>query len=164
MGRRLIYPTLFVLALAVTVGQAADLTWIRAAYFDAKYASAWGGAGNATRDALAAAGYTILDAAQLKTWMDARIADKKLSVVVMTMDVLPNTVGESMTANCTMRKYLDAGGKVVWYADWPFYYVSDATATRTTWGGAGATAVLGFNAATGQNDSMNVVTFTPEGI
>jgi hypothetical protein len=164
MCRKRIYPTLFVLALAATVGQAADLTWIRAAYFDATYASAWGGAGNATRDALAAAGYTILNAAELKTWMDARIADKKLSVVVMTMDVVPNTVGETMTASCTIRKYLDAGGKVVWYADWPFYYVSDATATRTTWGGAGATAVLGFNAATGPNDSMNVVTFTPDGI
>jgi hypothetical protein len=164
MCRRLVYPTLFVLALAATAGKAADVTWIRAAYFDATYASAWGGAGNATRDALAAAGYTILNAAELKTWMNARIADKKLSVVVMTMDVVPDTVGESMTASCTIRKYLDAGGKVVWYADWPFYYVSDATATRTTWGSAGATAVLGFNAATGPNDSYNVVTLTPEGI
>jgi hypothetical protein len=164
MCKRLIYPTLLLLVLGVTVGQAADVTWIRAAYFDATYASAWGGAGNATRDALAAAGYTILNAAELKTWMNARIADKKLSVVVMTMDVVPNTVGESMTASCTIRKYLDAGGKVVWYADWPFYYVSDATATRTTWGSAGATAVLGFNAATGPNDSYNVVTLTPEGI
>ena len=97
MCRKLIYPTLFVLALAATVGQAADLTWIRAAYFDSKYPSAWAGAGNVTRDALAAAGYTILNANELKTWMDARIADKKLSVVVMTQDVVPDTVAETMS-------------------------------------------------------------------
>jgi hypothetical protein len=164
MCRKPIYPALFVLVLAATVGRAADLTWIRAAYFDSRYPSAWGGAGNATRDALAAAGYTILNANELKTWMDARIADKKLSVVVMTMDVVPDTVAETQTASCTIRKYLDAGGKVVWYADWPFYYQGTATGTMNTWGSAGATSVLGFNAATGPNDSYNVVTLTPEGV
>ena len=164
MRRKLIYPALFVLALTATVAQAANLTWIRAAYFDAKYPSAWGGAGNATRDALAAAGYTILNAAELKTWMDARIADKKLSVVVMTQDVVPDTVAETQNSSCTIRRYLDTGGKVVWYADWPFYYQGKADGTMVTWGGAGATSVLGFNAATGPNDSMNVVTLTLDGI
>jgi hypothetical protein len=113
---------------------------------------------------LAAAGYTILNANELKTWMDARIADKKLSVVVMTQDVVPDTVAETQTSSCTIRKYLDAGGKVVWYADWPFYYQGKADGTMVTWGSAGASGVLGFNAATGPNDSMNVVTLTPEGI
>jgi len=164
MWRKLIYPILFVLVLAAAVGQAADLTWMRAAYFDATYPSAWAGAGNVTRDALAAAGYTILNAKELKTWMDARIADKKLSVVVMTQDVVPDTVAETMSSTCTIRRYLDAGGKVVWYGDWPFYYQGKADGTMVTWGSAGASGVLGFNAATGPNDSMNVVTFTPEGI
>ncbi len=164
MCKRLIFPTLLLAVLGVTVGQAADLTWIRAAYFDSKYPSAWAGAGNVTRDALAAAGYTILNANEFKTWMDARIADKKLSVVVMTQDVVPDTVAETQTSSCTIRKYLDAGGKVVWYADWPFYYQGKADGTMTTWGSAGASNVLGFNAATGPNDSMNVVTLTPEGI
>jgi hypothetical protein len=164
MCKKLIHPTLLLLVLAATVGQAADLTWIRAAYFDARYPSAWAGAGNATRDALAAAGYTILNANELKTWMDARIADKKLSVVVMTQDVVPDTVAETMSNTCTIRKYLDAGGKVVWYADWPFYYQGKADGQMVTWSGAGATSVLGFDASTGPNNSGNVVTLTPEGI
>ncbi|MCL5281806.1 MAG: hypothetical protein M1376_18060 [Planctomycetes bacterium] len=164
MCRRLIYPALFVLALAATGSQAADLTWIRAAYFDSKYPSAWAGPGNVTRDALAAAGYTILNANELKTWMDARIADKKLSVVVMTQDVVPDTVAETQSNTCTIRRYLDTGGKVVWYADWPFYYQGKADGQMNTWGSAGASNVLGFNAATGPNDSMNIVTLTPEGI
>ena len=164
MCRKLVYSSLLMLVLAATAAQAADLTWIRAYYYDSRYATAWQGDSTATRTALAAAGYTTLNADELKTWMNARIADKKISVVVMTQDVLPNTVGETMSATCTFRKYLDAGGKVVWYADWPMYYVGDATGTMTTWGGAGATGVLGFNAATGPNDSMNVVTITPDGV
>jgi len=156
--------TFSLLLLAATAGPAAEFEWIRAFYYDARYPTAWQGDSTAMRNALTAAGYTVLNADQLKTWMDARIADKKLSVVVFCQDVIPNTVGETMTATCTFRKYLDAGGKIVWYADWPLYYMGDATNTRTTWAAAGATAVLGFNASTGPNDSYNVVTFTPEGI
>src|SRR4030042_1520989 len=111
MCRKLVYSSLLVLVLAATAAQAADLTWIRASYYDSRYATAWQGDSTATRTALAAAGYTTLNADELKTWMNARIADKKISVVVMTQDVLPNTVGETMSATCTFRKYLDAGGK-----------------------------------------------------
>jgi len=135
----------------------------RAAYWDARYIGMWGGDGVAMRDGLDAAGYTILDADQLKTWMDARIADKKLSVVVFCLDVVPETVGETMDANCTVRKYLDAGGKIVWYADWPFYYVGHPDGTTTTWGGAGASAILGFDASSGPNGTFEVVAITAGG-
>ncbi len=138
---------------------------VRAAYWDGRYATGW--ADEATtvrvRDGLAAAGYTILDADQLKTWMNARIADKKLSVVVFCRDIAPDTVIETMDAACTLRRYLDAGGKIVWYADWPLYYQGHADATSTTWGSAGAVAILGFNASSGPNDSYDVVVFTYAG-
>jgi len=122
MLRRLIYPSLLVLMLAAAVGQAGDYTWIRAVYWDSRYASAWQGDSTATRDALVAAGYQLLNADELKTWMEARLADKALSVVVFCRDSAPNTVTETMSSTCTLRKYLDAGGKIVWYADIPFYY------------------------------------------
>ena len=66
------------------------------------------------RDHFEAAGYEILDADQLKTWMDARIADQTTSVVVFCKDVVPDTVAEENSADCTLRKYLDAGGKIEW--------------------------------------------------
>jgi hypothetical protein len=116
------------------------------------------------RDALQAAGYTILNADQLKTWMNDRIADKKLSVVVFCLDVAPDTVCETMDANCTLRKYLNAGGKIVWYADWPFYYQGHADGSMDTWGGGGASAVLGFDASSGPNETYEQVTFTAAGI
>ena len=115
------------------------------------------------RDGLLAAGYTILNADQLKTWMTARIADKTLSVVVFCRDAAPDTVIETMSSSCTLRKYLDAGGKIVWYGDIPFYYQRNAAATSTTWGDNGAPAILGFNTSSAPRDSGNTSTITPAG-
>ena len=152
--------SLVVLA-ALTAGQTQASPYDRAAYFDAAYGAAWAaGATTAVRDACQQAGYRIVNAAELKTWMDGHIADKKLSVVVMCQDVVPTSVAETMTATCTIRRYLDAGGKVVWYADWPFYY---AGTTGTTWGSNGAQQVLGFNASSGPNDQNQQVTITDLG-
>ena len=161
MWKRLIYLILFVALLGLGEVQAQD--WDRAAYWDGSYPSGWAGGGEATRDALAAAGYTILDAGELKTWMDARIADKKLSVVVFCRDVVPDTVCETMSATCTLRKYLDAGGKIVWYSDIPMYYVGYADGTTTTWADAGAPAILGFDTSSAPRDSGNTVTITGAG-
>jgi len=44
------------------------------------------------------------------------------SVVVFCPDIAPDTVVESMSYRCTLRRYLDAGGKIVWYADIPMFY------------------------------------------
>jgi hypothetical protein len=144
--------------------QAVDLNWIRAAYWDGRYPTSWAGTGETTRDALAAAGYEILDADQLRDWMRARIADKKLSVVVFVKDVAPDTVVETMSPGCTLRRYLDAGGKIVWYADIPFYYQGTATGISTSWGDAGASGVLGFNTSGAPRDSGSTAAFTPAGI
>jgi hypothetical protein len=134
----------------------------RAAYWDERYRFNWGGDGIAVRDALAAVGYTVVNADELKTWMDARIADGKLSVVVICRDSAPDTVAESMDANCTIRRYLDAGGKVVWFSDIPFYYQAHSDGTQTTWGEAGQAGILGLGNLA-QWDSWNTVTITDAG-
>ena len=164
MCRKLIYLIFFVSVLGTAQVQAQVEEWDRAAYWDGRYPQAWGGGGEGMRDALEAAGYTILDADQLKTWMDAHIADKALSVVVFCKDVVPDTVAESMSDTCTLRKYLDAGGKVVWYSDWPIYYQGSSDGSMVTWGGAGASSVLGFNASSGPNDTNDEVVFTEAGV
>ncbi|NLZ05070.1 MAG: hypothetical protein GXY19_07845 [Phycisphaerae bacterium] len=161
MCRGLNHLIVVMLLLAVAVSQAQGGPYIRVAYWDASQGTAWAGDGGPVRDALAAVGYQVVNAAELKTWMDDRIADRRLSVVVMCRDVVPDTVVESVDANCTIRRYLDAGGKVVWYSDWPFYYVGT---TSNSPGSNGAVQVLGFNAATGPNDQNQQVTFTEAGI
>ena len=63
------------------------ISWNRAAYWDGRYPSCWAGGGETVRDVLEYSGYEILDADQLKTWMDARIADGTPSVVVFCRDI-----------------------------------------------------------------------------
>jgi hypothetical protein len=165
MCKKMIYPVFVIaLVLGLSTVRAQDIQWDRALYWDDDYPSAWAGGDTSIRDALEAAGYTVLDAAELKTWMDGHIADKALSVVVFCRDVVPDTVAESMNDSCTIRKYLDAGGKVVWYSDWPFYYQGSSDGSMVTWSAAGATSVLGFNASSGPNDTQDEVVFTEAGI
>ena len=137
----------------------------RAAYWDSRYRTNWATDANSitVRDGLVAAGYTILDADQLKTWMNARIADKKLSVVVFCRDNAPDTVVESVDATCTLRKYLDAGGKIVFYADIPFWDIAHADGTWDNPANAGAPAILGFNTSSAPRDTYDTVTITGAG-
>jgi hypothetical protein len=146
MCRKSFPAMLFLLAFGVASVHAQDVQWIKAAWWDSRYATNWASAADAlvVRDGLQAAGYEILDADQLKTWMQARIADKKYSVVVFCQDVPPDTVVESMSSACTMRKYLDAGGKIVFYADIPCYNQAHKDGTWTLWAESGANAILGI--------------------
>jgi hypothetical protein len=139
------------------------LSWQRAAYWDGRYPSTWAGGGEAVRDALEYAGYEILDAERLKAWMDTRITDGKSSVVVFCKDIAPDTVLESMSSNSTLRRYLNAGGKIVWYADIPLYYQGHLDGTRTNFGVDGSINVLGFNAADSPWNSEDEVVFTSDG-
>ncbi|HUV66996.1 MAG TPA: LamG domain-containing protein, partial [Sedimentisphaerales bacterium] len=162
MRTKLIYSILFLL---LVLGLAEGQAWgqYRAAYWDGNYGTAWAGGGEGTRDALETAGYEILDAAGLKTWMDARIADGAMSVVVFCRDAVPDTVAETMSATCTLRRYLNAGGKIVWQSDIPFYYMTTAGGANTTWGDGGATAILGFNTS-GVTRDIGGSNITAEGI
>jgi len=149
--------------LAVAVAQVQGSPYDRVAYWDSNFGTAWAGDGIAVRDALAAAGYRVVNGTELKAWMDARIADKRLSVVVMCRDAVPNTVAEAQNATCTIRRYLDAGGKVVWYSDIPFYYVSAPGGANTTWGDNGSINVLGFAGSSATRDVGAVITITEAG-
>jgi hypothetical protein len=140
-----------------------NFVWERAAYWDARYPSCFTD-GVLVRDGLEYAGYEILDADQLKTWMDARITDRAPSVVVFCQDIAPDTVAESMSPACTLRQYLDVGGKIIWYADTPFWQQGHADGTTTVWDRFGSINILGFYAADGPSDSYDEVTLTAEGV
>lgn len=163
MYRRVIFMLAVGLVCGASVAQAAN--WDKAVYWDARCRTGWADHASSivVRDGCVAAGYKLLDADQLKTWMDGHIADGALSVVVFARDNAPNTVVETLDANCTLRKYLDAGGKIVFYADIPFW---DVAATDGTWINpqtAGGNAILGFDSTVVQWDSNNTVKITAEG-
>ncbi len=167
--RRSVCLVLFISLFGLATAQAQRVEWIRAAYWDARFPTGWidDNVSVALRDGLQAAGYEILNADELKVWMDARIADGKYSVVVLLRDNPPDTVAETMDTTCTLRRYLDAGGKVVALCDIPFYNQGHRDLTRTNWANNGAPGILGFNTSptTGgvARDRKQAVTFTPAG-
>jgi hypothetical protein len=150
------------LAWVTAAAASGQVNWERAVYYDASYPSTFT-QGIWVRDVLASDGYTVLDAVALKSWMDDRIADGLPSVVVFSRDVAPDTVAEIQSPACTLRQYLDAGGKIVWYADIPLYYQGHADGTLTVWFNDGSSAILGFNAAAAAWDVDQNVTFTADG-
>ena len=169
MTEKFIGVALFALLFAPVVASA-DSPYDRVAYYDDDYPTNWADRATAqnVRDALADAGYQIVDAEGLKTWMDGHITSGGLSVVIMCNDIFPDTIVETNTEDCTLRQYLNAGGKVVFYADIPFWNQGHADGTNTNWGQNGANGIFGFsaapNAAPATWDSGNEVTITEDGV
>jgi hypothetical protein len=58
--------------------------------------------------------YTLMDADAVRAFLEARIADRAPSVVVFAMDDLPDALRDDARGRGIFRRYLDAGGKVVW--------------------------------------------------
>jgi outer membrane protein assembly factor BamB len=87
----------------------------RAVYWDAAFAKSSSiGPHERLKSYLAARGYEVLDAAALRTFFEARVADRAPSAVVFAMDDLPDVVRDDAHGRGFFRRYLDAGGKVVW--------------------------------------------------
>ncbi len=59
-------------------------------------------------------GYRVLDSDALADFMRSRIDDGTPSVVVFAMDHVPTSVAAEPSDTVLFRRYLDAGGKVVW--------------------------------------------------
>jgi len=73
------------------------------------------------------AGYEPLDADSLGRFLTARIADGIPSVVVFATDVLPDVAIPAAADTVLLRRYLNAGGKVVWTGEPIGALVRDST-------------------------------------
>ncbi len=164
MCKKLIYLIFSMAVLTICEGQASGV--YRAAYWDGRYRSWWADEAVTTdiRDDFEAVGYTILDADELKMWMDARIADRKTSVVVFCRDNAPDTVVESASPNCTLRRYLDAGGKIVWYSDIPVWDLAHLGGGYTYLGPSGCANILGIQGVDWTNSTGTQVALTDDGV
>jgi len=142
----------------------------KAVYFDEAYIG--GGwitldAGTRIRDFFADKGYKVLNAQDLRTFMLDRIKDGVRSVIVFAKDSAPDTVCETAeaggpSANTTLRAYLNAGGRIVWAGDIPFYYQA-GDGTQVTWDTNGSRVILGFSAAGGTWDLNKPAALTDAG-
>ena len=70
--------------------------------------------------------YEVVDAKALAAFLEARVADRAPSVVVFALDYLPESVGAQASDTTLFRRYLSAGGKVVWLGMPPLLWPKDA--------------------------------------
>lgn len=93
----------------------------RVLYFDGRYATCWMQAGGRMAEVLERRGFPTVDADHLRAWMQGRIKKGAPgSVCFLSQDAVPDTVLETDKADATIRRYLDAGGRVVLAGFVPF--------------------------------------------
>lgn len=122
----------YIYALAAAEGPALE----RAVFFDEslRSQSAFGAVPqhDAAHDFFQRRGYASLDGAGLVEFLEARIMDEAPSVIVFAMDALPVQAGGASSGVPLLRRYLDAGGKVVWMGYLPEYILRDPTSGQVT--------------------------------
>jgi eukaryotic-like serine/threonine-protein kinase len=99
---------------ALRLGAASDAPK-RAVFFDSTYLRA-SQVGNSSDLAayLAHGGYETLDAKSVVRFLEDRVADRAPSVVVFSIDLPPAELVKAPLATSLLRRYLNAGGKIVW--------------------------------------------------
>lgn len=85
----------------------------------------------AVRDALRDRGYEVMDAGRIGRWMADRVADRVPSVAVFAMDQVPGSIASAAADTVLLRRYLDAGGKVVWLGVPPAMWPADGNGNRS---------------------------------
>jgi outer membrane protein assembly factor BamB len=117
------------------------------------------------RDYLAERGYEVLDSRGLARFLTARLADRSPSVVVFSMDHLPAAVAPVAADSVLFRRYLDAGGKVVWPGIPPMIWPRDpATGESPEYiriDRAGTSRLLGVDHARSNFDNYGAMVTEP---
>jgi outer membrane protein assembly factor BamB len=72
-------------------------------------------------------GYRVLQTAELIAFLQDRVRDRAPSVVVFALEHLPPEIVTAPLTQSLFRRYLEAGGKVVWNRLPPLLYPRDAT-------------------------------------
>jgi len=115
------------------------------------------------RDYFGRAGYEVVDAAGLATFMEARLDDRAPSVVVFAIDDVPETVATSPSPDTLFRRYLDAGGKVVWLGYPPFVVGRDDQGRPVRLERGGPAGLVGVDHEKVYNMDVYRAAVTPDG-
>ena len=140
-------------------------TWNKVVYYDANWGRRhWISAGTDVelKNYLNSKGFITKNATALKDWMDIKIANGAVgSVVVMARDSVPDTIAESQSTSNTMRRYMNAGGRMIWVADAHLYYQGHQGGSETRWGYGASSNILGVRA--NYYNNRRDLTMLPEG-
>ncbi|TPW16886.1 MAG: hypothetical protein FD126_3780, partial [Elusimicrobia bacterium] len=135
-----------------------DADFDRVAYYDPTYHTGWVHDPAGIARLLAQRhGFIILDAKRLAAWMRSWTSrGSSRTVCVLLQGLVPDTIAERKSKNCTARRYLDSGGRLVHIGDVPFYQIGLPGGGRKQWGDSGHSVVLGVEHAWGNNGATAV--------
>jgi len=102
----------------------------KAVFWDSKPgAGSWFSAGTDEwiRDYFKREGYKVVDSKGLEQFMNEQLGSNLRSVVVFAEHRVPETIAREESPDALIRKYLDAGGKIVWLGPDPTAWKRDST-------------------------------------
>lgn len=72
---------------------------------------------------LSGCGFVKVNADMLAEWMECHLGKETGSeaVAVLSQDVAPESVFHDITPDCLARRFLEAGGRIVWIGEVPFF-------------------------------------------
>ncbi len=107
------------------------------------------GAMKKVRDFLTGFGFEAVYTEQLMEWMESAIGrGARGTLVVMNMDAVPEWMaGEKGKTDSILRRYLEAGGTVVWWGDYPGHKISFQLDQHENRGGEGSVSLIGIDAS-----------------
>jgi eukaryotic-like serine/threonine-protein kinase len=141
---------------AVYAVRGGDKPLRRAVYFDSALAAQPQGVASASlRNYLRSRQYDLLDAEKLERFMSERVADREPSVVVFAADRLPASVLGVASDTTLFRRYLGAGGKVVWTGPPLMLWPTDAKSLKDLRRDA-AEKIIGVSFGGGNFDPLGV--------
>ena len=118
-------------------------------YRDKNYPVSWitHGAAGEVAEFAQALGMKTVDAEGLASWLKETMErGAGNTLIIMANDVAPAQVaGAAPDADALLRKYLDAGGSVIWMADVPFYFIGSENQQKEKWDYLGGRGVLGID-------------------
>lgn len=136
----------------------ADESLLRTVFWDSAYVrAAWYTDHERLREYLTQRGYELLDAGALDEFMRARVDDHRPSAVVFALDHVPGEIGVGGRASL-LRRYLDAGGSIVWPTLAPLLWPRDpetgSPGELTDIDRAGTSEVLGVDFGAANFDAL----------
>ncbi len=130
----------------------------KVALYDSNYPVSWVSNADKIRDFFKVRGYDVVSASTAHDWMlNKNEADMAWnSEIVLTTDIVPDTIADMESNPCIIRQYLDIGGKVGWMGDIPFYYQGHSGGSIDVWGYDGISTILDVDVAF--NDVPSTIT------
>jgi eukaryotic-like serine/threonine-protein kinase len=147
---------------AVNAAMGAPL--VRAVFWDTTYVQAPLSVNRVTlRNYLRDRGFEVLDRTSLAAFMADRTRDRAPSAVVFAQDVAPPTVAPVASDTALLRRYLDAGGTVVWLGTPPGMAPPGMQSLKDLDRSA-PERLIGVGFRGGNFDPMGVTRVTPAGV